>query len=208
MTVGELYGRATPGTDAVQCYLCGRETEVGWAGAPSSAFTAWSGCLGGNGHCEFCRTLLKERQFRFYSWVLTPGRVQIADKEHRSVIWDTLLDPPEGMWAIYQTVGGQKQGWVPIASGVNEGRLTYWAAVDWLDRPVMMQLAYVVERAPVIDALRGAEVTKTSLCSGSWSVRDWNRAEGAGLQNEYQTAVTEAGKPEWEVLVNAHCRTA
>jgi len=206
MTLGELYNKPTPGTAPGTCYICGRETQVGWAEAPSGTFTAWAQCYGGTVHCEFCRALLKERPFRLYSWVLTPGRQQIADKEHRAVIWETLCNPPEGPWAAYQTVGGQKQGWLTVANAVNEGRMTYRVAVDWLDKPVLLQSAYVADHAPVIEGLRDAEVTKDSLRSGSWSMRDYRRAREAELDAEYDIACHEAGKPEWEVLVNAHCR--
>ncbi|MEN6546040.1 MAG: hypothetical protein ABFE07_08375 [Armatimonadia bacterium] len=208
MTLGELYNHPLPGTDAGTCYLCGRETAQGWAGPPSDAFTAWSSCGAGAVHCEFCRPLLKTNTFRFYSWLVLPGEQHLANAEGRGLLWRTLLNPPEGPWALYQTNAGQKQGWLGLAQAVNESRTTYRIAVDWLDSPIMMQAAYVAANAPVIDALRGAEVTKDSLKSGQWSMRDYQRAAGADLHGAYAQAYTQAGNPQWEVLVNAHYRTA
>ena len=62
----------------------------------------------------------------------------------------------------------------------------------------------MADHAPVIDGLRGVEVTKDSLRSGSWSMRDYRRAQEADMETEYGIACHEAGKPEWEVMVNAH----
>jgi hypothetical protein len=204
MTLGELYNKPTPGTAPGTCYICGRETERGWAGPPSDAFTAQSQCFGGAVHCEWCRSLLKDNRFRFYSWLLLPGEVQVADKEHRDLLWSTLLNPPEGPWGLYQTQGGQKQGWISVANCVNASSKAYRVAVDWLDKPVYLQAAYVADHAPVIDGLRGVEVTKDSLRSGSWSMRDYRRAQEADMETEYDIACHEAGNPQWEVLVNAH----
>jgi hypothetical protein len=177
MTLGELYAQPQPGTADGSCYLCGRETDVGWREPPSSSFTAWAACGGGSVHCEFCRSLLKTSLFRFYSWVLDRSGLHLRDKEHRSLLWDTLLDPPEGPWAAYQTNAGQKQGWISVAVSCNESRSMYCVGVDWLDAPVMMRRQYAREHAPIITALRVAQVTLASLRSGSWSMHDYQRAQ-------------------------------
>ena len=204
MTTGELYGKPLPSTDKGTCYICGQATEHGWREAPSGKFTAWAQCFAGDVHCEHCRSLLKDNRFRFYCWVLTPGGLEVKDKEHRGLLWDTLQDPPRGPWALYQTRSGQKQGWIPAAAAVNESRTTFRVATDWLDKPIMMRLGYVQEHAPVIDRLRAVEVTLDSLRSGSWSMLDYKRAAEANLEADYNVAYKQAGKPEWEVMVNAH----
>ncbi len=204
MTLGELYGHPLPGADAGRCYVCGAMTEHGWREAPSGTFTAWALCYSGTVQCEHCRSLLKNNRFRFYSWVLTPDGLQVRGKEDKTLVWRTLQNPPQGMWAIYQTTGGQKQGWIGIAQAVNESRATYRVGVDWLDRPVLMTLLYVQDHAPVIDSLRAEKIAPDSLRSGSWSMLDYRRAMDAKLEAEYRIAVQQAGKPEWEVLVNAH----
>ena len=204
MTLGELYGQSIPGVSTGTCYVCGRKTDVGWHEPPSSNFTAWSSCYGGDVHCEHCRALLKDNRFRFHSWVLTPGHLVVRDKQNRGLLWRMLQDPPNGLWAMYQTNSGQKQGWIATANAVNESRTTYRVAVDWLDKPVLVTMQYVQDHAGVIERLRAAKVTLDSLRSGSWSMLDYRRALDAGIESDYRTAVQQAGKPEWEVMVNAH----
>jgi hypothetical protein len=204
MRLCELHGLVEPGQDAGTCYVCGATTETGWRGAPSGKFTAFSSCFAGDVVCEGCQVLLKDRRFRVYSWVMSRAWVAFADKEHRSAIWSALLDPPAPPWAMYQTQAGQKQGWLSIAACVNESRNAYRVAVDWLDRAVLMDARWVSGVAPVVAALREAKVTKDSLRSGSWSMRDYRRALEADLMDEYRKAYKLAGDPRWEVLVNAH----
>jgi hypothetical protein len=208
MTLGELLNQPQPGTDAGTCYICGRETEHGYREPPSSSFTAFSSCYAGDVHCEYCRSVLKDRHCRFYSWVLTPDGLRLRDASDRGLLWRTLQDPPAGPWAAYQTNSGQKQGWIGIADGVNESRTTYRVAVDWLDNAVLVSQGYVQEHAPVIDALRSVQVTLDSLRSGSWSMLDYRRALDAGLEQQYLTAYRQAGNPQWEVMVNAHSADA
>lgn len=206
MTLGELYGQTEPGNADGTCYICGAQTEHGWAEPPSGKFTDFSGCYGGTVHCERCRVILKDPHFRQASWLMTRDGMRLGSKDNRQFLWDALVSPPDGPWAIYQTVSFKKQGWLSIASAVNESRQTYRIATDWLGSAITIRANYVARYAPVITALRDAQVTKASLCSGQWTMLDYNRAMGAGLEAEYMTAVRYANAPDWVVMVNAHSR--
>ncbi len=206
MTLGELYGKTEPGSDEGTCYICGMQTKHGWAEPPSGKFTDFSGCYGGTVHCEHCRVMLKTPAFRQSSWLMTRDGMCLGSKDNRQFLWDALVSPPEGPWMLYQTLGFKKQGWLSVASAVNESRTIYRVAVDWLNAAVTLRADYVAQYAPLIEALRAVKVTKDSLRSGHWTMLDYNRATDAGLEAEYMAAVRQGHNPEWEVLVNAHCR--
>jgi len=208
MTLGELAGIPMRGQDSVLCYVCGARDDEGWATKPSENFTAWSSCFEGNGICSHCYGLLKTNCVRTRSWLLTQDGFVFQLPETARVLWNALLARPDGPWALYQTVGHQKHGWLSIANAVNESQRYWRVAVDWLDCAVSFTAAYVDEFAVVVRDLRQAGVRKDSLITGHWSVHDHMRAENAGLADQYHVAVTQAGNAPWEVLVNAYVADA
>lgn len=205
MKLHELLIMSEPGTEAGTCYLCGCDTDVGWREVPSDSFTAWASCYGGDVQCPGCHAMLKDKRFRMYTWLATPANLMIADAGNRAWVWRTLCSPPEPPFALYITQGGQKQGWIGLVNYVSESRQSFAVGTDWTDRPVNLRLAWITERAAMLDRLRGHKIPKAVISGGVvWSMSHLRRLDDDGLLDDYETARALAGDPRWEVMVHAH----
>lgn len=193
-----------PGTHHGTCYVCGRQTEHGWAEAPSDNFTAWSQIYRGTVMCERCRPIFKDRRFRQRSWVATTTGVQFADPEHRTLLWDTLREPPDPPFCVYVTAGGQKQGWISLGIYPSTSRDRYWVGTDWTDRPILIERAWVHDQAPLLDRMRERKTPKQVLLDGQFSSGSWDRAIREGWTDDIEAVLARVGDPRWEVVVRAH----
>lgn len=203
-TLGLVLQAREPGSVAGRCYVCGVETQTGWAEAPSDNFTAWSQIYRGSVMCEACRPIFKDRRFRQRSWVASRDGVEFSSKEDPSLIWRALLAPPEPPFAIYVTAGGQKQGWISLGIYPSTSRSRYWVGTDWTDKPVLMDAAWVSAASPLLERMRGRKVAKAALIDGQFSSGTWERAMREGWEGDLTEALERAGDTRWEVCVRAH----
>jgi hypothetical protein len=205
LLLGDAMGHdAQPGVDSGVCYVCGRHTDTGWEESPSENFTAWSQVYRGTVMCEWCRPIFKNRQFRQRSWVACRTGVQFADAEHRTLIWDTLCEPPEPPYCVYITAGGQKQGWIVLGRYPSTSRERFWVGTDWTDRPVLIERAWVHEQAPLLDRMRERKTPKQVLLDGQFSSGAWSKAMAEGWTDDIEAVLSRVGNPRWEVVVRAH----
>jgi hypothetical protein len=200
-TVSRLIGLSQPGTASGRCAICAGLTRAGWRQSPSDTFTAWAQLYAGEVICEYCWALLKDRRVRAHSWLATPGHIRFVEGD-RSWFWDALQAPPEGPFAIYVTVGRQKQGWVAGARYVAQSRERYPVMTDWLDRPLWMDRAYVVDHAPLLARLRARGLSRRALLEGPGPVI-FARALREGWSSDLAAVLLSRRDPRWEVCVYA-----
>ena len=193
-----------PGSDHGTCYVCGRQTDRGWAEAPSDNFTAWSQIYQGRVMCEHCRPVFKDRQFRQRSWVASPVGIQFASKDTPTLLWDTMRDPPNPPFVVYITAGGQKQGWIVLGRYPSTSRERFWVGTDWTDRPVLIERAWVHEQAALLGRMRERKTPKQVLLDGQFSSGAWSKAMAEGWTDDIEAVLSRVGNPRWEVVVRAH----
>ncbi len=204
MLLTELLQLHEPGPDSGMCYICGTQTESGWAQAPSEAFTAWASVYGGNVMCPACRPLVKRGEFRHRSWLATQAGVEFTEKGKREFIWQALLSPPEPPFAIYLTRAGQKQGALGLLRYVSESQERYWVGVEWLDRPVLMEREVAIAHAELVEKLRARKLPKAVLLSGQYGANHYKRALEEDWIEDLDEARRWVGNPQWEVIIHAH----
>ena len=204
MTLSQMIDRPTFGDASGVCYLCSAETMVGHAKDPSSSFTAWAQCFGGDVICEYCYSMLKDRRFRQRSWMATPGTVRYTTQDDREWLLPALLSPPEPPFAFYVTVSYKKQGWITLLNRVSYSGNHYWCGTDFADAAVAMHVDKIRDWSALLDVLREQKIPKSALVSGMYGPHHYRRAMDTGILPELERARLLAGNPAWEVVVNVH----
>lgn len=191
-----------PGTDAGTCYICGRRTDHGHRQPPSSLFTDWARCVGGDVRCPACSACLSHRSVRHVPWLVTTEAFRPHTKADHGWLWQTIMDPPEPPYALYVTRSGQKQGWLAIVHQVSQSRAMA-IGTDWTDAPVWITDRERATLGPLILRLRERGVGKRDLARGVSFAKTWQDAIANGWDDDLIAAKRQAGNPAWEVMVSA-----
>jgi CRISPR type IV-associated protein Csf1 len=201
LTLGELYGIATPGSACGRCVLCGRTTEQGHAldDVFSEKFTQYASLCAGDVVCEYCTTLAREPALRRSCWYMTRGAVTYVKRDELRAV---LLSPPEPPFAIYATRGRRRQGWIALVHCVSYSQYTFYVGTDWTDSAVLVSLPELREYMQLAESLLEHKVARGALLGESpLHPAIVMRALREGWLDTLQRAQELVGNPVWEIAV-------
>jgi hypothetical protein len=171
------------------CSLCGRRP----ASQPlrvSENFVSYPDLYAGDGVCNVCGMLLRDKRFRSSHWVMAGDEVKILSKDE---LLQVLRSPPPGS-LIYVKSGGRRHGFLRGLRFASSNSLVALAGED--EGVILVRRERLAELVKLAEEAYGKLGRKAPLLDGC-GARDWVHEDICKRVEQVR------GDPAWRIIVRA-----